>query len=105
MSPALDDWHQTDPPATAQQQRADDAAKHDAEAIETRTLVASSGKLIRAEFEQTMRDWADELGVQCEIIEHHTCSQHKWDSPSPFQNARSKSSHRDSPPRSEPLCA
>ena len=42
----------------------------DAETIETRTLVASSGKLIRAEFEQTMRTWADQLGLRCETIEH-----------------------------------
>jgi hypothetical protein len=66
----LDDWLQTDPPPTPSQKRALAAAEQDAEAIETRTLVASSGKLIRAEVEQTMRNWADQLGVQCTIIEH-----------------------------------
>jgi len=66
----LDEWHQTDPPATAQEKRAEDAAKRDADAIETRTMVASSGKLIRAEFEQSMREWADKLGLECKIIEH-----------------------------------
>jgi len=66
----LDDWRQTDPPATAQEKLAEDAADRDADAIETRTMVATSGKLIRAEFEQTMRDWADRLGVECKIIEH-----------------------------------
>jgi hypothetical protein len=66
----LDDWLQTDPPPTPSEERALAAAEHDAEAIETRTLVASSGKLIRTEFEQTMRNWADQLGVQCTIIEH-----------------------------------
>jgi hypothetical protein len=66
----LDDWRQTDPPATAKQKRAEDTADRLAETVETRTLVASSGKLIRSEFEQTMRDWAGRLGVECEIIEH-----------------------------------
>jgi hypothetical protein len=66
----LDQWHQTDPPPTARQKLTEEAAERDAEALETRTLVASSGKLIRAEFEQSMRDWADRLGLECEIIEH-----------------------------------
>jgi hypothetical protein len=66
----LDRWRQTDPPATAQQKLAGEAADRDAKAIETRTLVAGAGKLIRAEFEQSMRDWADRLGLECEIIEH-----------------------------------
>ncbi len=66
----LDDWRQTDPPVTGQAKLALQAADRDAETIETRTLVASSGKLIRAEFEQTMRTWADQLGLRCETIEH-----------------------------------
>jgi hypothetical protein len=66
----LDRWRQTDPPATAQQKLAEDAADRDAEAIQTRTLVVSSGRMIRAEFEQSMLEWADKLGVECEIIEH-----------------------------------
>jgi len=66
----LDAWRQTDPPPTAAEERLQDAAEHDAEAIETRTLVASSGKAIRAEFEQSMLIWAHEVGVQCKIIEH-----------------------------------
>jgi hypothetical protein len=63
-------WRQTDPPLSAEEQQADEAAERDAEAIETRTLVASSGKMIRAEFEQTMREWADRLSLQCAIVEH-----------------------------------
>jgi hypothetical protein len=66
----LDEWRQTDPPASAEEQRRRDAAKREADAIETRTLVVSSGKLIRAEFEQSMRDWADKLGLECAIVEH-----------------------------------
>jgi hypothetical protein len=63
-------WRQTDPPPTAEQERLEAAAEIDADAIETRTLVASSGKLIRAEFEQSMLAWAEKLGVECKIIEH-----------------------------------
>ncbi len=39
-------------------------------AVETRTLVVSSGKMIRAEFEQSMREWADKLQLECTIVEH-----------------------------------
>jgi hypothetical protein len=66
----LDQWLQTDPPLSAEEQAAATAAKVDAEAIDTRTLVASSGRQVRAEFEQTMSMWADKLGLQCEIVEH-----------------------------------
>lgn len=66
----LDQWRQTDPPLSPAERAADAAAMRAGDAVETRTLVASSGKLIRAEFEQTMRNRADELELQCEIIEH-----------------------------------
>ncbi len=33
-------------------------------------MVASAGRMVRAEVEQTMRDWADKLGLKCEVIEH-----------------------------------
>jgi hypothetical protein len=63
-------WRQTDPPLSAEEQQLDEAAERDAEAIETRTLVVSSGKMVRAEFEQSMREWADRLGLECTIVEH-----------------------------------
>jgi hypothetical protein len=66
----LDDWHQTDPPLSASEKLADEAAYRDADAIETRTVVATSGRGARAEFEQTMRSWADRLGLECQIVEH-----------------------------------
>lgn len=67
----LDDWRQTDPPPTTpQEKQPDDAAEREADAVETRTLVASAGKLIRVEFEQSLLEWASELGVQCEVIDH-----------------------------------
>jgi hypothetical protein len=64
----LDDWRQIDPPLSAQQDE-QSTAKHDAEQIETRTLVATSGRTIRREFEQTMNSWAEKVGVECKIIE------------------------------------
>ncbi len=67
---ALDAWRQIDPPSTGGERVREEAAVRDSEAIETRTLVASSGKMIRAEFEQSMLAWAQQLGVQCETLEH-----------------------------------
>ncbi len=66
----LDEWRQIDPPPAEPEQQTRDGARRDAEAVVTRTLVVSSGKLIRAELEQTMLAWAQELGVDCEIVEH-----------------------------------
>jgi hypothetical protein len=65
-----DEWRQVDPPLTDVQQRAEDAVERDQEQQESRTLVISSGKMIRAEVEQTMRDCAAGLGIECEVIEH-----------------------------------
>jgi hypothetical protein len=66
----FDEWLQIDPPLTGEAKRAEEASERDAEQVESRTMVASTGKLIRAEVEQTMRQWADKLGVECEVIEH-----------------------------------
>ncbi len=65
-----DVWRQTDPALGADAKRAEDAAERDAETVETRMLVASSGKMVRAELEQSMLNWADELAVECKIVEH-----------------------------------
>jgi hypothetical protein len=66
----LDRWRQVDPPLSGEERRIEDAAVRDAEAVETRTMVVSTGKLIRSEVEQTMRGWAEKLGLECELIEH-----------------------------------
>ncbi len=63
-------WRQTDPPPTAEERQAEAVAERDFEAIETRSLVISSGRLIREEVEQSMRDWAAKLGLECKIVEH-----------------------------------
>ena len=66
----LDEWRQVDPPLTGDQARAAAIRERDAEAEETRTMVASAGKMIRASFEQSLLAWAQKLGLQCEVIEH-----------------------------------
>jgi hypothetical protein len=66
----LDSWRQTDPPPSAAEALREEAFERDAETVQTRTLVASSGKLIRAEFEQSLLAFAEQLGVQCTILEH-----------------------------------
>ena len=66
----LDAWRRIDPPSTGGERVQEEAAVRDAKTIETRTLVASSGKMIRAEFEQSMLAWAEKLGIQCTIFEH-----------------------------------
>ncbi len=66
----LERWRQIDPPPTAEEREREAAAERDANAVETRTLVVSSGKMIRAEFEQSIREWAQKLELQCTIVEH-----------------------------------
>jgi hypothetical protein len=66
----LDEWVQVDPPLLGAAKRRAQEATRDAEAPESRTMVATTGRLIRQEVEQTMRDWAARLNLQCEIIEH-----------------------------------
>jgi hypothetical protein len=66
----LDRWLQVDPPLSGEAKQIEDAAVRDAEAIETRTMVVSTGKLIRSEVEQTMLGWAEKLGLECTLIEH-----------------------------------
>jgi hypothetical protein len=66
----LDRWRQTDPPATAQEKLSEETADREADAIETRTVVATSGKVVRSDFERSMSEWADKLGLECKIVEH-----------------------------------
>jgi hypothetical protein len=62
-----DEWRQVDPPVTEVTREALDRAGG---AVETRTLVATAGRLVRGEFEQSMAGWAEKLGLECEIVEH-----------------------------------
>jgi hypothetical protein len=66
----LDEWRQVDPPPSAEQARSEAAAELDAEAPETRTIVASAGNLIRSSFEQSLLDWAQTQGLEVTLAEH-----------------------------------
>lgn len=33
-------------------------------------MVASAGELVRATFDQSMLEWAQKLGLRCELVEH-----------------------------------
>ncbi len=66
----LKKWHQTEPPLTGDAKRIEEVAERDARTIQTRTLVASASKLVRAEYGQAVLDRAGKLGLQCEIVEH-----------------------------------
>jgi len=66
----LDEWLQVDPPLTAEAKRTEESVDMRGAHVESRTMVASTGKMIRAEVEQTMREWAEKLGLECEVIEH-----------------------------------
>lgn len=66
----LDDWRQIDPPLSGQAAQREDALERDAKVQETRTLIASAGKLERAELEQSMREWAEQLNLELTITEH-----------------------------------
>jgi hypothetical protein len=65
FSEQLDEWVDPDDHTPAERERETAAL-----APESRTLVALVGKEIREEFEQSMRSWADRLGLRLEIVEH-----------------------------------
>jgi hypothetical protein len=66
----LDAWQQTDPPLTGEAATREKAAEHDAETLETSTVVASAGREVRASFESSLQTWAQQLGIACTIVEH-----------------------------------
>jgi hypothetical protein len=66
FSPDLDEWVDPDAPPPD----AGTAPSQGPGEQQTRTIVATVGRMIREEFEQSMRGWADQLGLRCEIVEH-----------------------------------
>jgi hypothetical protein len=66
----LDAWLQTDPPLSGADAQREEGVERDEETVQTRTLVTSVGKMIRAEFEQSLLESAQRLGIQCTILEH-----------------------------------
>lgn len=64
------DWAQVDPPLDAASQAAHDTLVRDAHAPATQTFVVKMGADVRESFEQSMREWAERLGLRCELVEH-----------------------------------
>jgi hypothetical protein len=65
-----DEWLQVDPPLTGKAKRKQEATERADERVESRTMIASAGKEIRGEVERSMHEWADKLGLRCEVIDH-----------------------------------
>ncbi|MHB8490625.1 MAG: hypothetical protein ACYDA6_00200 [Solirubrobacteraceae bacterium] len=65
-----DRWRQVDPPLAGEAALEEDGAERDATALQTRTLVASIGRLIGKEVEETMLAAAQELGITCQVVKH-----------------------------------
>jgi hypothetical protein len=63
-------WRQVDPPLNELAREALEREQRVNDELETRTLVASAGRLVRGDFEQSMAGWAERLGLRCEIVEH-----------------------------------
>jgi len=65
-----DEWRQVDPPLSAEEQQREEALERDGEQVETRTMVATAGREIRSELEQSMQEWAEKLELTLTISEH-----------------------------------
>ena len=65
-----DEWRQVDPPLTAAEQEHAEALERDAEQVETRTMVATAGRQVREELEQSMQQLAQGLQLSLAISEH-----------------------------------
>ncbi len=60
----LEEWLDPDAPAPAPAAAADEGA------VVTRTYVVTLGRWVREEFEQSLAEWARQLGVTYEVVEH-----------------------------------
>ena len=67
----LNRWRQVDPSETAEQAERTRTQELDDETVETQTVVCSAGGTVRASLEQGLREYADRLGLECEVVEHH----------------------------------
>jgi hypothetical protein len=67
----VDDWIQVNPPLRGEDARREGEAVADAETLVTQTFACQAGNLSRAAFEQTMAAQAQQLGVECGVLEHH----------------------------------
>ncbi len=62
-SESHDEWLDPDAPEP-------EPAAETSSAVVSQTLVASVGKMVREELEESMMAWAGKLGLRCEIVEH-----------------------------------
>jgi hypothetical protein len=65
----IDEWRPVDASSSAEDTRRQNVIE-EASTPERRTMVASAGKLIREQFEQTMTRYAEQQGVECTLVEH-----------------------------------
>lgn len=68
--PELDRWRRVDPPETEAEMQAVRAEEVDAERVETQTMVCNAGATLRASLEQAMGEWAEQMGLEYELVEH-----------------------------------
>ena len=66
----LESWRQVEPPLSEAAEESLKAAELEADRPATRTVVATTGVLVRDQFEMTMLAAADRLGLECKIVEH-----------------------------------
>jgi len=66
----LELWRQVEPPLDSDTQGAMQAAEQEADTQVTRTLVASAGRFVQTEFEQTMVAAATRLELEYKLVEH-----------------------------------
>jgi hypothetical protein len=66
----LGEWTQVDPPLEGAERDEHERAVRDAHAPAAHTFVVQVGREERPRFEQSMREWAERLGLRCEVVEH-----------------------------------
>lgn len=65
-----DEWAQVDPPLTGAAAEQRERARGAAEQVETQTLVCRAGFAVEGGVEQAMTRWAQQLGIDCQVVEH-----------------------------------
>ncbi len=67
---SLGEWIQVDPPLSGEPETREQIRREDDAKIETRTLVATAGRQVRAEIEVVMHETAANLHLQLSVTEH-----------------------------------
>ncbi len=66
----LGEWRQTFPPLDAAHEAERSAGEAREERVETQTVVASVGRLVRPQVEAVMNEWAERHSLKCTLVEH-----------------------------------